>query len=59
MTMPAAPVVQFAGQSLHAVDDESLLQLLLRPDLPDFLTTMYNDEVDRRMGTLTPEAVTP
>jgi hypothetical protein len=48
--MIAAPDIKFSGQSLHTLDDASLLQLLLRDDLPDFLTTMYSDEADRRMA---------
>ena len=53
------PVVQFSGQSLTALDDESVIQLLLRQDLPPYLTTMYNAEADRRMGTITPELFVP
>lgn len=50
--MIAAPDIKFSGQSLYALDDASLLQLILRPDLPRFLTNIYNDEADRRMGKL-------
>lgn len=53
MTTP--PVVQFSGQSLTALDDESLLQLLLRDDLPTYLNDLYAVEADRRMNTITPE----
>lgn len=51
--MIAAP--EFSGQSLISLDDESLLQLLLRDDLPRYLNTLYGEEADRRMGKLTPE----
>ncbi|MBI5315844.1 MAG: hypothetical protein HZB34_07725 [Nitrospirae bacterium] len=36
--------------SLATLDDPALLQLLLRQDLPPFLTTMYASEADRRMA---------
>jgi hypothetical protein len=52
--MKAAPDVQFSGQSLRTLDDESLMQLLLRDDLPPYLNNLYNVEADRRMGKITP-----
>jgi hypothetical protein len=53
--MITPPVVEFRGQSLTALDDQSLLQLILRDDLPRYLNDLYADEADRRMGKITPE----
>jgi hypothetical protein len=40
------------GQSLTALDDHALLQLLLRQDLPGYLTDIYNSEADRRLAAV-------
>lgn len=53
--MKVAPTVEITGQSLRTLPDADLLQLLLREDLPPYLTTMYAGEADRRMGKITPE----
>lgn len=38
------------GQSLQSLDDQSLLELLLRDDLPGYLMDVYTGEADRRMA---------
>ena len=46
-----------SGQSLTELDDEALLQLLLRTDLPRALTDIYDREAHRRMATRDQQAV--
>ena len=46
------------GSSLHSLDDPTLLQLILRTDLPRFLIDVYNAEVDRRIAEQDQHAVT-
>jgi hypothetical protein len=38
------------GQSITDISDEALLELLLRQDLPGYLTNIYNTEAHRRMA---------
>lgn len=45
-------MVTFTGTSLRTLDDASLLQLLLREDLPRYLMNAYNSEADKRMQSL-------
>lgn len=40
------------GQSITALSDEALLELLLREDLPGYLTNTYNMEAHRRMALM-------
>jgi hypothetical protein len=56
--MIASPCVKFSGQSLTTLDDEALLQLILRNDLPGYLMDLYADEADRGMATLAQQEVT-
>lgn len=49
---------KFKGQPLAEISDELLLELLLREDLPGYLTNIYNVEVDRRMAGRDQHAMT-
>ena len=45
------------GQSITTISDDALLALLLRTDLPRYLTNIYNAEADRRMAARDQQAV--